>query len=149
MKRVLGDLTVDVFSPEDTRNLSLPYRAQVRCDHGESRMIWTRICATGCHQDPFKMFDCATVSPSEDQIRNSAIVQHAKRYGCPCCSVYWAQWGPMHEPHLHEERASCSHKYAGSFVNEGPVRGESREALLVSLSIERQFKQRWRFSRGQ
>ena len=139
---VLSDLKIDVDIP-DPEDYGSPFRARVSCSHGESKLIWTRVCRNGCHKDVFKRGDCETVSPSVERIRHAAVVQHAKRHGCACCSIYWTEFGPMHDASqaLSEEvHQDCAH--SPFYVNEGPIDAEAREQLLASMRIERRGRRR-------
>jgi hypothetical protein len=140
VKRI-GSLVATIESPPSD-DFVTPFTASVSCEHGKSRLTWTRVCKEGCQTDPFKNTTCTTVSPTLDQVRHGAVVQHDKRYKCACCSMYWAQLGPIHEPHLTESPAICGYSFFATYVEEGPVRGEERDQVLESLRIERQFKRR-------
>ena len=134
--RVLSDLQIDVDSPE-ADDYARPFKARVSCKHGQSRMVWTRVCANGCHKDVFKRGDCSSVNPTVERVRHSAVVQHAKRYGCACCSIYWTEFGPTHDAsEAMDERAHEGCHHTPFYVREGPVLGVDREQLLASLRID-------------
>ncbi len=140
--RLLSDLLIDVESPEE-HDYATPYRVRVTCPHGKTPMTWTRTCGDGCHKDVFKRGDCHKVNPSLEDVRHAAVVQHAKRHGCSCCSIYWTEFGPIHDA----SRATSEAAHAGCthspfYVNEGPVTGETREQLLASIRIERRYRRR-------
>lgn len=139
--RVLSDLQIDVDSPQDPSDYTRPFKAVVTCSHGASKMVWTRVCVNGCHKDVFKRSDCQTVNPTEERVRHAAVVQHAKRFGCSCCSIYWTEFGPSHDASQAtdpEAHAHCQH--TPFYVNEGPVLGEHRQQLLDSMRIDARNK---------